>query len=80
MNTKNLFIIYIKRLLSILFSECSKSPTGQHEWSEARLEDSIDKDRKKEVTSSYCKYCYKSKKDYDDSKGDSQYQYLYYHP
>lgn len=43
-------------------SKCKESPTGQHEWVYPRLEDSIDKDRSKEIlTKPYCKLCLQEK-------------------
>lgn len=41
-------------------SKCKKSPTGQHELVYPRLEDSVDKDRRNEMsTPIYCKFCLK---------------------
>ena len=46
----------VKRFLDLLFVECERSPTGKHDWSETRFEDSIDKDRG--VSDPYCRYCF----------------------
>ena len=39
-------------------SFCKKSSDGKHVWVYPRLEDSIDRDRSKELSQVYCQKCY----------------------